>query len=452
MPILPIDSKRYGTVEMRRIFEEEARLQRMLDVEAALCYALAEVGELTMEDARLIHEKASVAFVKLDRVKEIENRIQHDVMAIVEALSEVCGEVGGRIHFGATSNDINDTATALQFKDALQLLQQKLIQLEETLIMLSEKYADTIMVGRTHGQHALPLTLGLKFAVWMMEVNRHLIRLNQCRDRVLVGKMTGGVGTQAGFGVNGRKIQELTMKRLGLTPVEVSTQIVQRDRYAELINLLALIASSLEKFAGEIRELQRTELGELAEAFDVKTQVGSSTMPHKMNPMTSERICGLAKLVRCHVIPALENVVNWQERDLTHSSNERFIIPTCFILVDYMLALMNRVLRNINVNEARMKANLELTQGRLLSEAVMLALTRKGLPRQQAHEILRKASMRSVAENIHFKDVLLADATVRSYLSEEEISNILNPQAYLGTTREQIANAVAIAKTNISAL
>ncbi|MFQ5763152.1 MAG: adenylosuccinate lyase, partial [Candidatus Bathyarchaeia archaeon] len=327
MAVLPIDSGRYGTEEMKRIFQEDTRLQKMLDVEAALSWALSEIGLLSRKDAEVIASRANTQTVKLERVKEIEQVIQHDIMAVVQALAEACGESGGLVHFGATSNDINDTATALQFKDAVEVLLNKTVKLERILIDLSKKHMSTLMIGRTHGQHAIPMVAGLKFAVWMMEINRHIERLLQCRERLLVGKMTGAVGTQAGFGPEGLQIQNLVMQKLGLKPVEVSTQIVQRDRYAELLCILALVASSLEKFATEIRELQRTEIGELAEPFDVKKQVGSSTMPHKANPMISERICGLAKLVRSFALPGLENVPNWQERDLTHSSNERFLIP-----------------------------------------------------------------------------------------------------------------------------
>ncbi|RLI27827.1 MAG: adenylosuccinate lyase, partial [Candidatus Hecatellales archaeon] len=246
MPILPIDSGRYLTREMAAIFEEEARLQYMLRVEAALAWALAEAGLIPRWAAEQIGEKASTRYVKLERVKEIEGQIGHDIMALVEALAEVCGEAGKYVHYGATSYDIVDTATALQFKDALKVLEDKLNRLEEVLLKLTVKYKGTIMVGRTHGQHALPITLGLKFAVWLREVSRHIKRLNQCRERVLVGKLTGAVGTQAGFGPEGLRVQRLFMERLGLKPVEVSTQIVQRDRHAELICLLALIASSLD--------------------------------------------------------------------------------------------------------------------------------------------------------------------------------------------------------------
>ena len=446
LPILPIDSGRYGTKEMRQIFEEENRLQKMLDVEAALSWALEERGLLPTEDARRISEMASTKFVKLDRVKEIENKIQHDVMAVVEALAEVCGESGALIHYGATSNDINDTATALQFKDAFNVLRGRIRTLIRTLIGLVERHRSTIMIGRTHGQHALPITLGLKLSVWMMELTRHLERLEQCSQRMIVGKITGAVGTQAGFGPYGLEIQSLVMKKLGLRSVEVSTQIVQRDRYAEGICVLAMLASSLEKFATEVRELQRTEIGELAEPFDVKSQVGSSTMPHKTNPMTCERICGLAKLVRGLVIPALENIPNWQERDLTQSSAERFILPSAFILVDYMTALMNKVLSGLVVNPERMAQNMGITQGRFMSESIMLALTKKGMARQSAHQLVRDLSLRSIEMNVPLKEVLLSEKRVIELFSPREMDALLNPKNYLGTTHEQVEGALRKAR------
>jgi adenylosuccinate lyase len=427
---------------MERIFEEEARLQYMLDVEAALAWALAEVGLIPKKAASRIAGKASVSHVKLERVKELERQLDHDVMAMVEALAEVCGEAGKYVHYGATSYDIVDTAMGLQLKEALNVLEARLSRLEEVLIRLARKHRRTLMAGRTHGQHALPITLGLKFAVWLREVSRHLQRLHQCRDRVVVGKLTGAVGTQAGFGPEGLEIQRLVMEKLGLKPVEVSTQIVQRDRHAELVCLLAVIASTLDKFATEIRELQRTEIGELAEPFRLGRQVGSSTMPHKVNPIRCERICALAKIVRSLTVPALENVVSWQERDLSNSAAERFIIPEALILTDYMIDLMAKVLEGLRVDSQRMRENLKLTRGRIMSEAVMLALTRKGMGRQEAHRILRELTAESLLENKDFRQVLLESKAVRQYLSVKEIDEALKPENYLGTTLQQIDEAI----------
>ncbi len=438
MPILPIDTGRYGTAEMKRIFEEESKLQKMLDVEAALAWAQAEVGSIPKKDAQRIMEVATTKLVKLRRVKEIESQIKHDVTSVVRALSEVAGASGGYVHYGATSQDVNDTATALQLKEAGAILEKRMTDFERILLEKAEKYKRTIMMGRTHGQHALPITLGFKFAIWVREVARHIQRLRQCRERLLVGKMSGAVGTMAGLGPNAARIQELVMEKLGLEATDISSQIVQRDIHAEFISLLALVSCTLDKIATEIRELQRPEIGELAEPFERNKQVGSSTMPHKRNPELCERICGLTKVMRSLMIPALENVPTWHERDLTQTSAERFIIPESCILVDYMLFLMMRVLTGLYVDEERMRINIDVTQGRTMSEAVMIDLVKKGMNRQEAHEYLRTLTIRSETEKQPFKKILLEDTTILARLSKKEIEKALNPHNYLGSATKQI--------------
>jgi adenylosuccinate lyase len=437
MPILPIDTGRYGTPEMLEVFQEESRLQKMLDVEAALAWAHSEVGNIPKKDAEKIVRLATLRYVKLARVKAIESQIKHDVAAIVRTLSEVCGPSGAYVHLGATSYDIVDTANALQLKEAVEIIEKRLACLRRVLQEKTGKYKATVMMGRTHGQHALPITLGFKFAVWTCEVSRHMQRLRECKDRVLVGKISGAVGTQAGLGEHAPRIQELAMKRLGVHAAEISTQIVQRDRYSELICLLGLITSSLENFATEIRELQRPEIGELSEAFEVEKQVGSSTMPHKQNPETCERVCGLARIVRSLVAPSLENIVTWHERDLTQSSAERFIFPEACILADYLIDLTARIVSNLRVDEQRMLTNIGLTQGRAMSEAVMMALTKKGVNRQEAHELLRKLTIKSEIEKKQFKQILMENEFVHDTLSEKEIDETLNPKNYLGTAVKQ---------------
>ncbi len=442
MPILPIDTGRHGTKEMRAIFEEENRLQRMLDVEAALAWAHAQVGDIPRKDAEMIVKKASTRYVKLERVKAIEQEIKHDVASMVRALAEQSGSSGAYVHLGATSYDIVDTANALVLKDATTLIEQKLSSLEQVLMEKASKHKRTIMVGRTHGQHALPITLGFKFAVWLRENARNIQRLRQCSERVLVGKMTGAVGTQAGLGSHAMKVQELVMKKLGIKHADISTQIVQRDRHAEFICLLALIASSLDNIATEIRELQRPEIAELFEAFEYEKQVGSSSMSQKRNPEICERVCGLAKVMRGLVVPSLENVVTWHERDLTQSSAERFIIPESCILLDYMLFLMIDVLANLRIDERRMQQNLKITQGRMMSEAVMARLVEKGMNRQEAHELLRKLTIKSELKNLHFEKALAGSKEVRRFLTEEDIGNALDPQKYLGTAVEQVEHMI----------
>jgi adenylosuccinate lyase len=437
LPILPIDTGRYGTPEMLKIFEEETRVQKLLDVEAALALAHAEVGNIPRKDAEKIASMSSIKFVKVERVKAIEKEIKHDIASLVRALSEVCGPSGAYVHLGTTSYDIVDTANALQLKDALDVIEKKLVDFKAILQKQALQHKETVMIGRTHGQHALPITLGFKFAVWGYEINRHLERLDECKKRVLVGKVSGAVGTQAGLGEHAEQIQELVMKRLGLRAAEISTQIVQRDRYAELFCIYGMVASSLENFATEIRELQRPEIGELFESFEAKKQVGSSTMPHKQNPETCERVCGLARIVRSLSTPALEDMITWHERDLTQSSAERFILPESNILLDYILNLTCNIVANLRVDSERMLQNLSLTQGRAMSESVMMALTKKSVNRQEAHEMLRKLTIQSAQEKKVFKQVLLEDKFVSSKLSEKEINQALNPKNYLGTAVKQ---------------
>ena len=437
MPILPIDTGRYGTPEMLKIFDEETRVQKLLDVEAALALVHAEVGNIPQKDAEKIAAMANVKYVKVERVKAIEKEIKHDIASLVRALSEVSGPSGAYVHLGATSYDIVDTANALQLKDALELIEEKLADLKKILQKQAAVHKEKVMIGRTHGQHALPITLGFKFAVWGYEVNRHIERLDECKKRVLVGKISGAVGTQAGLGEYAEEIQELVMKRLGLHAAEISTQIVQRDRYAELICIYAMVASSLENFATEIRELQRPEIAEVFEAFEASKQVGSSTMPHKQNPETCERVCGLARIVRSLSTPALEDMITWHERDLTQSSAERFILPESNILLDYILSLMGNIVANLRIDKERMLQNLSITQGRAMSEAVMMALTKKGVNRQEAHEMLRKLTIQSALEKRDFKRVLLGDKFVSSKMSEKEIDAALDPKNYLGTAVKQ---------------
>jgi adenylosuccinate lyase len=442
MPILPIDTRKYGTFEMLSIFEEENFIQKMLEVEAALAWAQSEVEDIPKKDAKKIMNMASIKFVKLTRIKEIEKEIKHDIMSLVRALAEVCGTSGAYVHLGATSYDIVDTAKALQLKDVFEILERKLDDLEHVIIKGSALHKKTIMIGRTHGQHALPITFGLKLSVWLREISRHIQRLNECKKRILVGKMSGAVGTQAGLGSNALKIQRLVMKKLGIKAAVVSTQIIQRDRHAEFVCLLAIIASTLDKFAKEIRELQRTEIGEVFELFDKEKQVGSSTMPHKRNPELCERISGLAKIMRSLVFPALENIPTWQERDLTQSSTERFLLPEACILTDYMLHLMIKVLSNLEVNKEKMKKNISLTQGRTMSEAIMISLTRKGMNRQKAHELIRKLTIKSITDKMSFKRAVLNEKKIKNFLSEVEVEKAIDPRNYIGTSVEQVDCAI----------
>jgi adenylosuccinate lyase len=442
LPILPIDTGRYGSPEIRRVFEEDARFQKMLDVEAALAWGRAQVGDLPQEAAKEIESHASTKIVTVQRIHEIEKVVDHEVMALVEALADASGKSGGYVHLGATSADILDTALALQMREGMDVIGGKLDRLEQVLLDLTKRYRDTLMIGRTHAQHALPMTLGLKFAVWLREIGRHIERLSECRRRVLVGKMAGAIGTMAGFGKNARQIQDLVMERLKLKSAEVTSQIVQRDRYAELICLFAMIASSMDKFATEIRNLQRPEIDELGEPFEVGKQVGSSTMPQKKNPWRSENVSSLAKIERSLVGPALEDIITWHERDLSQSAAERFIIPEAFILLDHILSSMTRILSNLRVNEARIGENLTKFKDPMMSESVMIALVNKGMPRQEAHRLLRQLVFESQDRKKSFSEALMGNPTISKHLTSGEVSAALDPKSYIGMSVELVDAAV----------
>ena len=440
--VCPLDF-RYGRKEMKDIFSEDSKLNYLLKVEGALAIAHAKVGNIPKEAAEEIARKSSTKFVSVKRVKEIEKETKHDIMALTRALAEVCeGEAKKYIHLGATSYDIVDTANALQFRDALKVIEDELKELRSTLVNLAKKYKKTIMLGRTHGQQTIPITFGLKMAVYAMEVNRHIERINDCKKRLLVGKISGAVGTGAALGKHAKEIQEIVMKELGLKAEEASTQIVGRDRYAELAGVLANIATSMEKFATEIRNLQRSEIGEVAEAFDVKKQVGSSTMPHKMNPITCEQICGLARVVRSLSQVAYENAIQWHERDLCNSSSERFWIPHCFILTDWIIFQMNKVFSNLRVFPERMKENIERSKGIPMAESVMMLLVKKGLARDKAHELVRRCAIKAQVESISLLDVLKKEKEINKLVSEDELKKSLDPESYIGRAEEIVDEVV----------
>jgi adenylosuccinate lyase len=371
--------------------------------------------------------------VKVEEVNAIEAQIKLDVMAVVKAMAAKCGDAGKSIHLGATSNDIIDTGTALQLKEAVEIIREDLVALKKSLLSLADKHKNTIQVGRTHGQFAVPTTFGLKMAVYGAEVARHIERLDESMNRLLVGKMTGAVGTGAALGNEALQIQEIVMEKLGLRPEEASLQIIGRDRYIEFIALLANIATSLEKFATEVRNLQRSEIKEAAEAFDVKKQVGSSTMAHKKNPITAENICGLARVTRGFLLPTFENNVLWHERDLCNSSGERIILPHACVLIDDIITKMTNVFDNLAVYPENMKTNLESSKGLIMGESVMIALTKKGVGRQAAHEAVRQAAMKAVAEGLDFSEVLALDKIVTEAMTKEELDSALDPENYTGS-------------------
>lgn len=438
MAIHPIEY-RYGHPEMKAVWSEETRLQKILSVESALSKAEAFVGYIPGgmdEKITLGAEK-----VKLERVKEIEDEIHHDVMSVVLALSEQSGDAGKWVHFGATSNDILDTATALQIKDSIQILRQETYKLRTALLDMAESHKNTVCAGRTHGQIGVPTTYGLRFAIWASEMDRHLERLDQLTHRATAGKMSGAVGTQAAFGKKGVEIQEKTMEYLGIEAADVSNQIIQRDRHAEFVMWMANTVTTLDKICIEIRSLARSEIAEVEEGFG-KKQVGSSTMPHKRNPIKSEQVCGLSRIVRAMVEPELRNNTLWDERDLTNSSCERVVFPEACVLTDHVIRLTEGIIRNLRFYPENIRKNLELLNGLNMGEAIMIELSKKGVGRQEAHEIVRQCAMTARETGIHMKEALFGNETVSRFMTESEILQVMDPDNYIGTAVEQVESLV----------
>jgi adenylosuccinate lyase len=438
MAVHPIE-ERYGTKEMRAVWSEKNRFACIVAAEVALAKAEARHGMIPAAAAVEIESKAKNA--SLERAKAIELEISHDMMAIVKSISEVTGESGRWVHYGATSNDILDTATGLQLGQSLDLIDSKLRKLLAVLLKRAEENKTLVCIGRTHGQHGVPTTYGLRFAIWASEVGRHIERLEQMRPRVVVGQMTGAVGTQAAMGNKGMDVQATMMANLGIGSVDVSNQVIARDRYAEYFMFCANVATTLDKIGVEIRSLQRTEIGEVEEAFG-KNQVGSSTMPHKRNPIKSEQVCGLARIIRSAVEPALQNNTLWDERDLTNSSCERVLFPESSILTDHCLRLMAGVIEGLVIRKDAIRRNLEFLHGINMAESVMIELTKMGMSRQDSHEKIRVASMQALSEGKPLADILAQDPDVVRFCSKAEIVALLSPDAYIGTAVQQVERVV----------
>ena len=416
--------ERYTRPEMGRIWTLENRFKKFLEIEVAVCYALAEKGIIPREAAEAIGQKASFS---VERILEIEKTTRHDVVAFTRCVAESLGEEARYFHYGLTSYDVVDTALSLLLKEAVELIEEGIAALAETLKEQALRYQDTIMIGRTHGVHAEPITLGLKFALWWDEMKRHRERLRRAKETISYGKISGAVGT---FAHLDPAVEEAVCRRLGLKPAPISTQILQRDLHAELLLVLALIASSLDKFAVEIRGLQKTEIREVEEPF-YEGQKGSSAMPHKRNPVSCEQISGLARVVRANAQVALENIPLWHERDISHSSAERIIFPDSTILVDYMLHQMNRIIANLHVYPGNMQANLEKTRGLIYSQNVLLALVEKGFSREKAYDLVQKYAMRSWEEELPFRQLLEKDKEIASLLTPEELEACFDPRKNL---------------------
>lgn len=445
MSVSPLDY-RYGRPEAKEIWSREGRHSRQLEVERALVWAHCQLGRVTAEHYDMIADISDPGIVTADRVDEIEAETRHDIMALTKAMAEKAGEAAWCIHLGATSNDIVDSAVALQIRDSIKLQRQSLKILLATLCDLAERERDTVMLGRTHGQAAVPITFGLKIAVFTDEFRRHLVRLDELEPRAITGKFLGAVGTGAAQGDNAKELQQLILQHLGLTVPVATTQVVGRDRYIEWVGWMANVAASVEKLLQEVRNLQRSEIAEVGEWFDVEKQVGSSTMAHKRNPITAENASGLARIVRSMIIPSYENALLWHERDLANSSSERFTLSHAMILLDDILAKSDRVMSKCVVDAERMLANIESQNGLVMAEKIMLALVDEGIHRDQAHEILRAASMIAVAENRHLREICGEDESIRGAFSEDELDQLFDPSSHLGVSGEIVDEAVALAR------
>jgi adenylosuccinate lyase len=406
--------KRYTHPDMGAIWSEQRRYETWLEVELAATDAMAEAGLVPIEAARDLRAHASF---DVARIEEIEQTTQHDVIAFATAVAERVGPAARWLHFGLTSSDVVDTAQALQMRQACELIVKGIAELMSAVRERAQEHRRTPMIGRTHGVHAEPMTLGLKLALWYAELQRDLDRVVRAREIVSVGKLSGAVGT---FAHLDPAIEARVCERLGLEPAPVASQVIQRDRHAELVSALAITAASLEKFALEIRGLQKTEIGEVEEPFG-KGQKGSSAMPHKRNPIGCEQITGLARLIRANAMAALENVALWHERDISHSSVERVILPDSFIALDHMLRRFTRIVRGMVVYPDRMRENLERSRGVVFSGTVLLELAKRGASREQAYEWVQRNAMRAFHDRKDFKALLLEDRDLAAVLSREEI-------------------------------
>ena len=448
MAFCPLDY-RYGCQEFKEIWSELGRHQRQLEVERALIFAHNKLGRVNDEDYAKIVEIANPYVVTKERVSEIEAETRHDIMALTKAMAEAAGEAGWCIHLGATSNDIVDTAVALQLRDSIVLLREQLVQLISICADVAERERDTVMLGRTHGQAAVPITFGLKAAVWLDELRRHLVRLDEATPRIAVGKFLGAVGTGAAQGKNARELQTIILEHLGLGVPLATTQVVGRDRYIEYVHWLGNTATTCEKILTEIRNLQRSEIAEAGEGFDVKKQVGSSTMAHKKNPIKSENASGLARIVRSFIVPSHENAILWHERDLANSSSERFTLSHGSALCEDVIAKTKQVLTNMWVDADRCLENIKSQRGLVMAEKVMIEIVDHGIPRDEAHEILRTASFEAIEKKEELLDICLRTPALSAAFSAEELTAMFDPMNHIGFAQEIVDEAVELARTSI---
>jgi adenylosuccinate lyase len=415
---------RYTRPEMAKIWTEQRKFETWLEIELLVCEALSELGEIPSEAVREIREKSKF---DVQQINEIEKVTKHDVIAFLTNVGESIGPLSKYLHYGLTSSDILDTSLALLLKEASEIILQDIHRFLEILKKKAFQHKETLMIGRSHGVHAEPITFGLKMALWYDEMKRNLIRMERAKEAVSVGKISGAVGT---FAHIPPFVEEFVCRQLGLKPAPISTQIVQRDHHAEFFTTLAIIASSIEKFSVELRHLQRTEVLEVEEFFS-KGQKGSSAMPHKRNPISAENLSGLARLVRSYSIAAMENIPLWHERDISHSSVERVIAPDATILIDYMLNRLTSIVENLIVYPENMKANLDKMGGLIFSEAILLLLTRKGLSREEAYGVVQRNAMKVWEKGDDFKTLLSQDEVIKRLFTAEELNAAFNVRSHL---------------------
>lgn len=416
--------KRYTRKEMGELWSLQNEFQVMLDVEIAACEAMAEIGEIPKEAVKRIKEKATFT---VERIAEIEKETNHDIISFVTAVQENVGEGGQYIHKGLTSSDVKDTALAVMMKKSAEIILEDLKRLSEVLLRRAKEHKYTPCIGRTHGIHAEPMTLGLKFILWYDENERNIKRVEEAKKQVSVGKLSGAVGTYSNIDP---RIEEIVCKKLGIEADRVSTQIIQRDRHAQYLTTLAIVSSSLEKFATEIRNLQRTDIREAEEYFSEK-QKGSSAMPHKRNPITCERISGLARLVRGNALASLEDITLWHERDISHSSVERVILPDSTIAVDYALNKFIDIVDKLLIYPDAMKANIEKTGGLIFSQRILISLVNKGIDRDNAYRWVQRNAMKKWLNNEDFRENVHKDEDITKYLSSKEIDDCFDYAYYL---------------------
>ena len=442
MTILPIDSGRYGSNEIRKIFDEENRLRYQLDFEAEVALSQGKLNLIPLNASKEISRIARSNKITMKRIKDLESISEHDTASLVQAISEYCSpSTKPWIHYGLTSNDVVDTSTSMQLKDALEIIEPKILRLISLLINKVRRYSTLPSVGRTHGQHSSIISFGLKFAIWANELSHHIERIEEGKKRFLLCKTLGVVGTGSLMGSKALDVQNNVAKTLGLHSIEAATQVIPRERLAEVQFIISLVGCTLDKMATEIRNLQRTEISEVEEPFK-KGQLGSSAVPVKRNPIKSERISSLARILRSLSSISQENISLWHERDLSNSANERFTIPMGVILLDEMINSMIKVIEGLSVNTKKILENINTTKGRIFAEFILEALVKKGIPRMSAYDNIQHVAFETLANDKDFKEAIMQDPSIGANLNKKELRIIFDPNCHLAASTKIINNVI----------